>query len=322
MARGFQSSAGQYSAQEGVATDGQFSSVKAYKIPSKGPDVNMFGEDINKYYYGLLRDQSSPARFAQLEEIRDKSAINIPVFRGMRAMEVLDSKKAEERIKEKNLDASKDVYSGSAGDGLYHFTPDVGHARQFTEDLPRSESSRPTSRQEAVVEGVINSKHILDLREFGILPDQWYEKTTGEDIYGLYKRLRNEGSDYGGTGSDYQLEKWVTGIVESINRQYKDNFGKDLPSLGRSGGDGRKAIVDSIIKDFSKIKLPTSWTLLKTDTFKKIFKDSQFDAVGYTDKSSSGEAPAFAVKSPSQFKAYYGDKPVNTKSNNIFDADK
>jgi hypothetical protein len=68
-----------------------------------------------------------------------------------------------------------------------------------------------------------------------------------------------------------------------------------------------------------------TYQLLKTPTFKKVLKQAGFDAVKYLDtgvsRTSPLGTPAYGATKPTQFKSYFGNKQVDLKSPNMFDAD-
>ena len=307
----------------------------------------------------LSRKQGSQERIAELEEIRKKSAVNFPVFRGQDAFETLDSKKAEQAVKEMlggsyEESKRKQKYVGATGDGLYHTTEDSGYASSFGS---------------AVIEGVIDSKHLLDIRslagdisdnirkERGIETKRILEKERDAlpeldkgikpDLYmGIrYSEAKsvgrlNEGIEKTKNQTVKELEyplhyiyarRYANQLVTAIAKQYEQNFGKKMPvDLGMTPkekkssdtSDGTyRALKAVVAEQLYKLKNQKQWNVLKTPFFRQVMKNTDFDAVAYHDYSFGGDQPCVAFKNPNQFKSYFGSKKVDKKSPNMFDAD-
>jgi len=205
----------------------------------------------------LSRKQGSPERIKELEEIRKNSKVDFPVYRGQGAFETLDSKKAEKAVKEQLGDSyaenkRKQRFVGALGDGLYHTTEYSRYAGTFGP---------------VVIEGVVDSKHLLDLRE---LPSEIDKRVRYEKGYEEMKRLQKErdetpekdrgipvGIDIGirraegsfgarlrnaindnKVKSMYEVDnpvayvyarRYANQLVNAISKQYQENFGKKMP---------------------------------------------------------------------------------------------
>jgi len=211
----------------------------------------------------LSRSQGSPERIAELEKIRKESKVDFPVFRGQDAFETLDSKRAEDAVKKMlgdtyNENKRKQKFIGATGDGLYHTTEFSVYAGSFGP---------------VVIEGVIDSKHLLDLR--ALASDQYdqyiYEKgkvekdklvkernslpeaekgipptistgireAIGNDTGRFMSRIRkNPKSTMGEVESPayyVYARRYANQLVDTIAKQYRENFGKKMPvDLGMS----------------------------------------------------------------------------------------
>lgn len=356
-----------YSLGEGFAKEGRWIAGSRRTVVLQ----DVLGKSYKATFHSLSREDASQERLEQLEKLRAESEVSFPVFRGMEGFEVLDSKAAEAAVREerKGLDSKRarlNQYHGSAGDGLFHFAKEVGHslnyARHDTDWEMRDNTNvadlKSGDSTTGVVEGVLVSKKLLDLREIGpslssLIPDapkfslsnnaerseyhknelkkkdDFYAKNSDKPPYFINE---SETADY--QDSLYQMykAKWVDKIVDAISNQYQSKFGKPMPddihisksSKSSSSVDGSVPYANlrnSIYNDPWLKKGDLSYMILKTKAFKNIFKNSGFDAVAYLDRAKEMTHESIAVKSPNQFKAYAGDKPVNLKSDNIFDAD-
>jgi DNA-binding NarL/FixJ family response regulator len=133
------------------------------------------------------------------------------------------------------------------------------------------------------------------------------------------------------------IEQGAKALVDSISKQYKQSFGKEMPSsVGVRKQDGEyeyqkypenepyKDLKEAVYSQLARAKsLGQIYMVMKMPFFKKLLKDTKFDTVSYVDFGgyySPEGRPAYAVVSPSQFKSYYGNKPVDRKSPNMFDA--
>jgi hypothetical protein len=290
-------------------------------------------------------EDASPERKRELDELRAKSAVKEIIYRGQDAYEVLDAKKAADVIRAKRkeqqeLDQVKSyskwtTYSGSEGDGLYHTSPDVDYAGNYS----RRSSEEKTA---GIIQGVIVSKHLLDLSSLtdesrtwlGAHPQFSAQKAQAYSEYGPPYR-----SPYQVNATRDNVKLYAKGIVDLIKDQYRLSFGKDMPVTAGLRPSEKKQYeqyknpnyenpytLDKIIdSQIMKRGVSTTYMLLKLPFFKQLLKDTGFDCVKYKDYSGSildqGGHTAYATVKPTQFKSYFGNKKVDLKSPNMFDAD-
>ena len=288
------------------------------------------------YILGIVG--SSPERKAELDAIREKSAVKEVIYRGQDAYEVLDSKEAARITAEGRKEAGyKDrtkwtSASGSEGDGLYHTSPEFDYARGYG-------GGRPTS---GVIEGVIDSKHLLDLSSLTAdatiwkaqyAPSMKSERAAAERLFGpAYIKgvsVRMRGND---------LREYATALVETLKGQYKQSFGKEMPAYVGLGlkasekktytapeGEPYKALIDRVESEMRYRDVTLMYRTLKLPFIKSVIKDAGFDTIKYKDYGVNEYKPlgtdAYATVNPNQFKSYFGNKKVNPKSPNMFDAD-
>lgn len=336
------------------------------------------GESLPVYLLG--RDRSSAERKEALEKLRNESEVKELIYRGQDAYEVLDAKKAAEKIKaDRREDRSSGGehykrgvgYTGSEGDGLYHLTPHGGYAAGYA-----SSSEQPTT---GVIEGVLVSKRLLDLtpitasnhidysrgnRKFWDRWEKYYGKGNAPSIDHSWERsdaarpawddvtafgkqkytgkafgVYSEKEPWSGGGANgYTMReafgikdaeslskwKWSEKIAKTIGENYQRIHGKPMPeNLGVPKGSDY-TLQESIYNDLQK-RSGLTYQLLKTPTFKRVMKEAKFDAVKYLDygvgRTTPLGTPAYGATKPSQFKSYFGDKKVDEKSPNMFDAD-
>ena len=298
-------------------------------------DVQTINQPFELNVVGM--EGGSKERIEQLEQIRKNSSVKEIVFRGQEAYEVLDNKKAAQIVKEQNeklrsYDKQKTTSmwarggQGSRGDGLYHMTSDPTYADQF------AFGAKDGAREKGgIVEGVIDSKHLLNLREFSDGIQSWY--ASHPDVAGeKAKHEKRYVNDFRPELDKNANRAFASALVDSIAKQYKDSFGKPLPEKAgvrkydaENGYDAfkdkepYKELKDAVFVQLTKKdSLGMMYMVMKMPFFKKLLKDTKFDTIAYMDY---GDRPSYAVTSPTQFKSYYGDKPVNKKSPNMFDAD-
>lgn len=290
------------------------------------------------------KEFGSPERIAELDALRAKSAVPFVVYRGQDAYEVLDKKMAADVVRKKNeeirsYDTKKNLSTkaggqGSRADGLYHFSPDATYANEYAHGDKR-----------AVVEGVVISRAHLDLNDLSYSSRTWWGKrpefsAEREKHFGEKVRFDFE--------AGYDRKEYATALVDKLRSEYRKTFGKELPETAGLRGEERKngksdigtgnykrliGEVERDVKKFTVTKKGESglmtYQLLRLPFFKQFIKDTGFDAISYKDFNGGftentnymDGQKAIALVNPNQFKSYYGDKKVNLKSPNMFDAD-
>lgn len=133
-----------------------------------------------------------------------------------------------------------------------------------------------------------------------------------------------------------RVAKYIDSAVKTIADAYQSKFGKPMPQdiylkKGQTVNANTKKLLErsdyaglrqALWYDKRFSKGPYAYLLLQTTPFKEIVKKAGFDAIAYNDIIHHGDNhESFAVLDPKQFKAFAGDKPVNLKSDNMFDAD-
>jgi len=298
--------------------------------------------------YVLGKDGSSSERTKELDDIRNKSAIKEVVYRGQDAYDVLDAKKASEVIKNlRDEERARDEndkykrgfgYTGSENDGLYHFSPIPAYSADYGGRISNDEYRTPPTR--GLIEGVIDSKKLLDLSEL-TASKSIYQSKNNTDYWNLYSKYMGTspavfGYEWSPSRPTFQRgyssdKDWATNIVKVLANQYEKVNGKrmpaniGLPSALKKNIDPNgsyQPLVDEMAERVSKTDGST-YQLFKTPIFKSFLKESGFDAIKYKDDGSSpGKpegTPAYATTKPTQFKSYFGKEKVNPKSADMFD---
>lgn len=153
-------------ASEGVAVDGKWALGKERSLKYRIVRMDKSVSEGESKYFGLMRDDGSPERIAELDRLREQSEIKVPVFRGQPAYETLDKAAMKEALKKskEGLDwrqKKRDVFYG--GGGMFHFSADIDHASDY--------GHAEDDKQGGVIEGVLIAKSMLDLRKIGSEPD-------------------------------------------------------------------------------------------------------------------------------------------------------
>lgn len=310
-----------------------------------------------KEHYGKPRkllmlglQDSSPERKRELDELRAKSAVKEIIYRGQDAYESLDAKKAAEVIRQMRKEQADGVqsktkwtsYSGSEGDGLYHTSPEIEYAARYG----RRDSE--TSKNAGVIEGVIVSKHLLDLTPLTDESRNWLgaqPKFSADKAKALYEDGPLISRPFQMPATRENVKMYAKGVVDLIKEQYRLSFGKDMPETAGLRAVEKKKYEEQVRMDkyydrknenpysldkiidsqIMKRGVSTTYMLLKLPFFKQLLKDTGFDCVKYKDLSGSildlNGTTAYATVKPTQFKSYFGSKKVNPKSPNMFDAD-
>lgn len=245
-------------------------------------------------------------------------------------------------------------YTGSQGDGLYHLTPHGSYANSYGNDGDTPTSGviqgvliskklldlTPLTASEDIYQSVNN-------KAFWGRFEKYYGKNTAPYDHG-WANTRGVGPTYeealafrkaphrnGGTNeenlgkiSESQLVtwKWAGAIADTIASNYQRVNGTPMPAnIGKVKSDtSNDTLQERIYADFGK-RGGYTYQLLKTPTFKRVMKQAGFDAVKYLDYGVSLTSPlgtpAYGATKPTQFKSYFGDKKVDLKSPNVFDAD-
>jgi hypothetical protein len=220
-------------------------------------ELNMFG-----------KAGGSPERIAELEEIRKNSQVQEVVYRGQGAYESLGSGQWDTKWK-------KDQDGRVRGD-WNHVTPDMRYASYYGGKLARPGYPQNT----ALIEGVLDSKKLLDVTGLHISTQYW------------------------------PLDKGKSGI----NRMPQAEVLADI--LGKRGD---KAFVAKMEKALDKRPITWTYEIFGIKPFMKELEKQGYDAVRYTDSGQDNQS-SVAFKSGSQFKSYFGDSKVNQSSDNMFDS--
>ena len=182
-------------------------------------------------------------------------------------------------------------------------------------------------------------KYIAEVKPY----KDWFEANRDKAPYFLQGDKAKYSSTYRMNLVDTAKAMWVDSIVNKIASEYqrihgvpmpqdicfdkKDSekfpsFYKEHPEMNENYNRLRHDIYYD--KYVMKRDVPQAYLVLKSKLFQSVFKKAGFDAVSYRDTVSMGDdmgKVSYGVTKPNQFKAYAGNKPVNLKSKNMFDAD-
>ena len=254
----------------------------------------------------LDRSNASSERILELNSLRRKSAVKEILYRGQEeANETLDVKGKTGIIK----------------DGFFHATPSLEYASAYGTgtDISREVVKSKASGEKIDTKGVvmqimIYSDKCLDLSKLG----------------GDTRSARSRVYDYKDDGPGSKTKMSRMEVADKILNWYESEYKRLNNSEPPIGSGLSKDEMFSSRDDYlgrlkmsiydglgSKGGLMKQYELIGKPWFKRLMNSTGFDTVKYVDAGTT--FPSYATKDGWRIKAYYGDKPVNLKSKNMFD---
>lgn len=321
------------------------------KWQKDGPSAYVLGKD--KGSEERIKELEEIRKKSDVQEVIFRGQDAYEVLDAKKAAQVIREARKEERAYGGTGYKRSVGYTGSEGDGLYHLTPQVGYASGYGSSgggviqgvlssnklldlsgLTASDSIYYAKNNKAFTErlekylGKNNLPLSVGWTTKGSQPS--YEETKAFESLPLHGGTMR--SEYGRFGKDEVVSwKWSNALADTIAKNYEKVNGKPMPDdLGVTKADKAKSwykplpLGERIFRDMQG-RLGVTYQFLKTPVFKAIMKQAGFDAVKYMDygvgQYTQEGTPAYGATKPTQFKSYFGNKKVNPKSPNMFDAD-
>jgi hypothetical protein len=318
---------------------------------ANSPSVYVLGKD--KGSEERIKALEELRKKSDVQEVIFRGQDAYEVLDAKKAAEVIKQARKEDRAYGGTGYKKSIGYTGSEGDGLYHLTPQIGYASGYGRNGGVIQGVLASNKlldlsgltaADSIYYAKTNKAYTERLEKYlgkGNLPLSGGWTTRGSmPSYDEVKAFESTPHPQGGTMRDQYGKwskdevvswKWAHALADTISKNYERVNGKPMPAdLGVKKADKEKTwykpipLGEKIFRDLQG-RMGVTYQFLKTPVFKTIMKQAGFDAVKYMDYGvgiyTPEGTPAYGATKPTQFKSYFGNKKVDLKSPNMFDAD-